>query len=86
MNMEDAFTPSYEDLASAWWAISEALEIKKHPWKSDQQNRIFCEVLKQCGWTIEAWNDEVAFQKMISEETASPSSNDEEKGTGSQEK
>lgn len=84
MNMEDAFTPSYENLASAWWAIAEALEVKENPWKSDQQNRIFCEVLKQCGWTIEAWNDEVEFRKMLNEETAPSSA--EEKGPGSQEK
>ncbi len=93
MSMEDAFAPSYEELASAWHAISEALEVKAHPWKSEQQNKVFCELLKQCGWTIEAWNDEVAFRKTMLEASAEELSPDDliddvedEKGPGSQEK
>ncbi len=89
MSMEDAFTPTYEDLSSAWWAIAEALEVKAHPWKSEQQNRIFCELLKQCGWTLEAWNDETEFRKLLQSAEELPSEDvefDEEKGPESQEK
>lgn len=65
MNMEDGFSPSYEELASAWWAISEALECDPNPWRAQWHNRVFTELLKQCGWTIEAWNDETEFRKMF---------------------
>lgn len=63
MTMSDSFDPSYDDLSSAWWLISEALELKTNPWKNEQHNRVFCELLRQCGWTLERWNDAVDVRK-----------------------
>lgn len=51
---------SYEDLADAWQAIAKALDAEGHLWKSAWHNRVFCEVLEMCGWTLSEWNDESA--------------------------
>lgn len=69
IGMDEPCGPSFEMLAEAWWAISEALQLNENPWKQQWHNRIFCDLLKQCSWTVEAWNDENEWRKFVKEET-----------------
>jgi len=51
---------AYEELAETWQILADALEIQKFPWKSEWHNRVFCEVLTMCGWSLSEWNIESA--------------------------
>lgn len=50
---------TYEELASAWWSIHESLrECQNEAYRSYILNKSFCELLTQCGWSLEEWNEE----------------------------
>lgn len=51
----------YTDLSSAWHAIAKTLDITQDnfaDWKWVWHDRVFCDFLKLCGWTLTEWNDE----------------------------
>lgn len=68
--MDEEIRSSYEDLVDAWWKIGQALEVEADSsgWKNIWHNRVFCEVLTQCGWTVPEWNSEVNSRRTTSYE------------------
>ena len=58
---------AYEELADAWVKIEATLmsEEQSEDWRQMWINRVFCEVLGQCGWSVNEWNAEVARRKVL---------------------
>ena len=57
--MEKFTPPQYDELSSAWWAIHDCfLHYEHEAWRNHMINKVFCELLQQCGWTVDQWNNE----------------------------
>lgn len=55
-----AKTVTLKELEVAWWSIYDGYENIKNEDYRDYRTRIaFEELLKQCGWTVREWNEEV---------------------------
>lgn len=61
--MDKIIPPTYEELSSAWWAMHDCfLHYEDSSWRSYMLNKVFKELLQQCGWTVEQWNKETEIR------------------------
>lgn len=52
--------PPYEELASAWHALKDEMEETgaEESYRSLWHDRVFCDLLRMCDWSLEEWNEE----------------------------
>lgn len=57
--------PDFHELVETWWKTAEVLEAvppcdeSRTSWHA----HVFERILKQCGWTVQEWNEAVDLQK-----------------------
>lgn len=58
--MTTRIRPPYEELAETWHALKKEMDETdaEESYRSLWHDRVFCDILTMCDWTIEDWNSE----------------------------